>query len=120
MKRDISTRVDLESLLEKFYQKALSDDLLESKFEGVDLNAHLPVICDFWETTLFGNTTYKGSPFDKHIPLDLSRNHFERWIHLFEETINENYEGKIANEAIHRAKTISTIFQHKLGHLKKR
>lgn len=118
MKRELSNRADLDFLLSTFYQKATSDELLGSKFEGINLSTHLPIIGDFWETTLFNNTVYKGSPFDKHIALELSSEHFERWIHLFEETVNEHFKGKVASDAIHRAKTISIIFQHKLAHIK--
>jgi|TARA_B110000261_G_C13059187_1_gene347448 hemoglobin len=43
----------------------------------------IPIIYDFWETTLLGVTKYKGNPMLKHIELntmeELNAEYFERW-----------------------------------------
>ena len=75
----------------------------------------------FWETLLFGVGSYKGNPMLKHIELSktipLNTEHFKQWLFLWEETINEIFEGKNANEAIAKAKSISGLMQYKINSL---
>ena len=118
MKQDIENRDDIVSLLKMFYQKAQTDDVIGSKFIGIDMHQHIEVIADFWDSILFGANTYKGDPFGKHIPLDLHQTDFDRWVQLFTETVDANYEGTVAEEAKMRGRTISKIFQHKLSTLR--
>ena len=54
-KRDIENRADLERMLGAFYKKVFKDDLISHFFiEVVPLNleTHIPVIADFWESVL--------------------------------------------------------------------
>jgi hypothetical protein len=58
---DIACRGDLSVLLTEFYRRAFADDLLGNVFVGVarlGLAAHLPLICDFWETVQFRTGAY--------------------------------------------------------------
>lgn len=55
---DLTGRHDVEVLVRNFYTRAFADPLLGPIFIDVtqmDLNAHLPVMCDFWQTVLFRN-----------------------------------------------------------------
>ena len=58
----------------------------------------------FWETILLGTITYKGNPMIKHIELNklspLKQSHFERWLTLWEETINESFTGQKSIERL--------------------
>ena len=45
----------------------------------------------FWESMLFGTGNYQGAPFPKHAVLPVKQEHFERWLALFVETVNENF-----------------------------
>ena len=52
---DLRGRGDVEALVREFYPRAFADRLLGPVFIDVarmDLPAHLPVMCDFWETVL--------------------------------------------------------------------
>ena len=80
----------------------------------MDLEAHLPIIVDFWDTMLFGAKNYRDNPFDKHIPLELESKHFKRWLQLFDESLHQNFHGKMADEIWNRAKSIADIFESKL------
>ncbi|MEN7550312.1 group III truncated hemoglobin [Rapidithrix thailandica] len=121
MKEDINNRAAIEQLIHCFYTKAIQDPLIGHFFIKVvqlDWEAHIPVICDFWETVLLDKIVYKGNPIVKHIDLDrkatLQQVHFERWVELFEETVNELFEGEKAEEAKKRAQLMSQLMFYKV------
>ena len=114
-KNDIASREDVKKLVEDFYSKVRADQLIGPIFSHVDWDHHTPLIIDFWAMVLLGEQSYKGNPFQKHIKLPLQPAHFERWLQLFKETIDENFQGAVANEAKTRADAIASLFQYKLG-----
>jgi len=57
----------------------------------VDWPKHLPTM--FWQSLLFGSGNYQGAPFVKHAVLPVQQAHFERWLTLFAETVDENFTG---------------------------
>ena len=61
-----------------------------------------------------GTTRYHGRPFPKHLPLPIGAAHFQRWLALFEATVNERFAGPKAEEAKVRARGIATLFEHRL------
>ena len=69
----------------------------------------------FWQTILLHEYAYKGSPFMPHRKLPISEQHFERWLLLFNSTLDENFKGKIAEEAKWRAKKMAEMFLIKLS-----
>ena len=113
--KDISSRDDIVSLLNEFYSKAQEDEIIGGKFSHLNIVEHTQIIADFWDGILFGSNQYSGDPFGKHLDLKLTANDFERWIKLFNQTIDNTYSGPIAEEAKHRAGTIAQVFQYKLG-----
>lgn len=112
---DLDSRKNIEIMVGTFYNKVKSDSLLAPVFEHVDWVHHLPIMYDFWSSMLLGDMTYQGNPFQKHIGLPIQADHFQQWLKLFTETVNENFEGPKAEEAKTRANSIAGIFQHKLG-----
>lgn len=119
--KDITTREDIEILVQKFYQKLTKDDVIGFFFTDIakiDLSKHLPKMYDFWESILLGNPVYEGSPMAKHFPLNhlvaMEEKHFNRWLQVWEETIQENYVGENADTAITRATNIARIMHHKM------
>lgn len=110
---ELKNREDLKILLDQFYEKVKLDTLIGPIFNEkaqVNWNEHLPKIYDFWDALLFGAENYRGRPFPPHIPLDLKVEHFERWLQLFFETVDENFQGLKANEIKHRALNIGKNF----------
>jgi hemoglobin len=73
---------------------------------------------DFWNAVLFGVAGFKGNPFARHAPLPLQKNHFERWLLLFEQTIDEHYSGELADETKKKAGMMAEMFLSKLSHMK--
>jgi len=112
---DIVSRKEVELLVNKFYDKVKIDPLLAPVFAHVDWPHHLPIMYDFWSSVLLGDQSYRGNPMAKHLPLKIDQSHFRRWLELFLETVNNNFEGAVAEEAKSRASTIATMFQYKMG-----
>ena len=115
MKNDITTREEIKLLVNKFYEKVLADNLLSPVFSHVDWPHHLPIMYDFWSSMLLGDQTYRGNPFQKHLPLPIKKEHFDQWLKLFSETVKENFSGEKADEVKARAESIASIFQLRMG-----
>ena len=116
--KDLDTRSNIELLVRLFYDTVNADPLLAPVFAHVDWVKHLPIMYDFWTSMLLGDMSYKGNPFQKHIGLPITAEHFSQWLKIFVATVDENFTGPKAEEAKTRANSIAGIFQHKLGLLK--
>jgi hemoglobin len=115
---DIESRTDIDKLMHLFYERALVDDTIGYIFTDVarlDLEHHLPIIGDFWESLLFGTGVYAKhgrNPLivhgELHLKEPLTREHFERWLEIFTETVDELFEGERADHIKLRARAIAT------------
>ena len=119
--KDISNREDIRFLVETFYGRVIPDPIIGHFFTSVvavDWELHIPVIVDFWEQVLLGGNAYQGNPMDKHFALNkkspLKPEHFHQWLMIWKKTIEENFSGPVADEALSRATTISGIMEHKI------
>lgn len=122
MKKDIKNIEDIKLFVNSFYDRVNKDKTLSyifNDFSKVNWDKHLPRMYSFWSTLLFGEKSYKGSPFDKHIPLPVEKAHFARWVELFEATIDDLFQGEMAEHTKMRAKTIAWTFQSKLEFINK-
>ena len=122
MKPDIETREDLENLLSEFYKIATIDAEIGHHFAELDLETHLPIIVNFWEKILFGNPVYFGNPLAVHQILHekspLKLEHFQRWVEIFSQTVNELFAGETAENAKLRAKMIAHSLNQNLNSIK--
>lgn len=118
MKKDITTRKDIELLVKTFYDRVISDSLIGPVFTEiakVNWEKHLPVMCDFWENALLYSGSYQGNPMDLHkhlhkiMPLQLE--HFQQWNQLFISTVDDLFSGEKALLAKQRTLKISAILQ---------
>lgn len=121
MKSDITTRADVELMVDTFYQQVKKDPVIGYIFNDVvqlSWEVHIPVMYNFWENILLGGTAYKGNPMSPHIDLDkkepLTEEHFNRWLELFTQTINQLFEGEKAEEAKTRARHMAALIQFKV------
>ena len=112
---DITNRNDVVRLVDSFYEKVKEDPLLAPVFTHLDWPKHMPTMYNFWSSMLFGDMSYQGSPFQKHIDLKISAVHFARWLQLFHDTVDELFVGAKATEIKERARNIAGVFQHKMG-----
>lgn len=121
MKKDIQKADDIKLLVDEFYKKAVDDKDLGHIFTDVakvNWEHHLPIMYAFWESTLFGIQGYKGNPMDAHFKLnqkiELTGEHFSRWKSLFIQTIEENFNGEIAELAKDKAVSIADLMFYKI------
>ena len=124
MKPDIQTRADIQIFVDAFYAKMPSDDLVGHVFMDVmhvDFAKHLPKMYDFWEMLLLDGSAYKGAPMRPHLEVNqkerLTQAHFDRWLSLFNATLDEHFEGKITEEAKINAWNIAQTWAYKLNYL---
>ena len=125
MKTDIRDRADIDRLMDVFYERAISDDTIGYIFTDVarlDLEHHLPIIGDFWESMLFGTHVYAKhgrNPLLVHKKLDekepLTREHFGRWLEIFESTVDDLFAGELADHLKLRAAAIAARMLDFLG-----
>jgi len=120
-KTDIENRADIEPLVNTFYEKVKTDDILGPIFNvliPVNWNTHLPVMYQFWENAIFQTGGYTGNPMTLHEhihkKINLGTAQFDRWIQLFNQTTDELFEGKNANLAKQRASGIARVMKHKI------
>jgi len=121
MKKDIANKADIEILINSFYDKVKTDDTIGFIFNqiiGNDWSHHLPVMYHFWNMVLFSQPGYGGNPTRTHVDLDkkiqLQKEHFDRWLLLWNETIDSLYEGEIANEAKNRGMLMANLISIKV------
>lgn len=125
MKKDIANRQDIELFIRAFYKKVLQDNLIQHFFNEVvslDLETHFPKLIDFWEMTLFARANnYSGNPMQIHKHLNslspMKKEHFDKWLALFNETIDEHFMGYFTELAKQRALSIATLMQIKINSL---
>lgn len=122
---DIETRLDIDLLMRVFYERALADETIGYIFSDVaklDLEHHLPIIGDFWETMLFRTGDYAArgrNPMEVHRQLHLKSAfkpvHFSRWLEMFVDCVDEEFAGPRAEFIKMRAHAIANRFQENLG-----
>jgi|SRR5687768_2560135 len=122
-KRDIENRADLEKLLEIFYKKVFKDDLISHFFTEVvplNLETHIPVIADFWESVLLDGRGYRKNVMEIHLNISekskIEKEHLDRWVKIFIETVDELFEGPKASLAKQRAASIATMMNIKIDY----
>jgi hemoglobin len=113
-RRDLDCRQNIDSFVDSFYQKVLSDDRLAPLFIGVaniDLAVHLPHIKDYWCKLLLGDSRYQRHTMNIHRQLHsryaLSPQDFRHWLQTFEITLDEGFFGPKTDQARNTARSIA-------------
>lgn len=103
---DIASRDDIARLVTLFYERAFDDPIIGYVFTDVvhmDLEQHMPIMCDFWEKVLFQRGVYGRDAFTVHARIHemepLTRQHFQAWEDLWHETVDDLFAGDRANLA---------------------
>lgn len=125
-KTDIQDRKDLQKLVSIFYEKLLQEEEFKHIFlevARIDVLKHVDVLVDFWESALFQVGKYKNDLVEVHLELNqkykyqLNGTHFNRWLEIFNATVDECFEGENAKGIKNRALTIATIIKMKINNL---
>jgi hemoglobin len=114
---DIEGRTDIDRMMRRFYERAMADDVIGYIFTDVaklDLDRHLPIIGDFWETIVFQTPIYAQhgrNPLQVHGELNekerLLPAHFERWLEIFHDVADELFTGERNDFMKSRAEAIA-------------
>ena len=118
-KHDITTLDDIKLLVDTFYDKVRKDASLAPIFNAQIQDRwpqHLEKMYTFWQTVLLGEHTYFSSPFPPHAKLPVDHAHFQQWLQLFSQTIDELFSGERADEAVWRANKMAQLFEIKIDH----
>ncbi len=113
--RDIVSQEDIQILVNTFYGKVLKDDLLSPFFQRLNFEAHLPKMVHFWSFVLLDEAGYTTDVTQKHMHMPLKKEHFDQWIFLFNETVDELFAGEKAELAKQRAFLIRWTIESKIG-----
>ena len=99
----------IERLVRAFYQRVQADPLIGPVFAAriADWEPHLQRMFAFWSSVALMTGRYHGSPMQKHLPLPVDAEHFDRWLKLFEETVNDLCNPKAAEHFMERARRIA-------------
>ncbi|MGI8892767.1 MAG: group III truncated hemoglobin [Bacteroidia bacterium] len=119
--KEILTIEDVKDLVNSFYKKVRKDEILQDIFNNIIQDRwpeHLEKMYRFWQTVLLQEHTYFGSPFMPHEKLPVDKEHFDRWLKLFHETVEENFSGEKADEAKWRAGKMAEMFHYKIQYYK--
>ncbi len=119
MTKEILDIKDVQQLVFSFYEKVRNDAMLSVIFNERIKDRwpqHLEKMVKFWQTILLNEHTYFGTPFVPHADLPIDAKHFDRWLELFYENINEQFSGEKAKEAKWRAEKMAEMFQIKIAH----
>ncbi len=122
MTRDVADRQDIETVVDGFYRRAFADPLIGPIFTDIavmDLDHHLPIMCDFWETVLFRAGKYQRNAFKLHVALHekfpLEQEHFDRWLEIWIANIDENFAGQKVELAKTQARRIAASIHRRLS-----
>lgn len=119
-REDINNLADIQILVDTFYDTIRKDQLLGPIFDGIIQDRwpeHLEKMYRFWQTVLLEKHTYYGSPFPPHAKMPIQKEHFDRWIQLFTQTVDALYTGETADRAKWQGNRMAEMFQFKIQHL---
>ena len=119
--KDIETIEDIELLVNTFYNKVKKDDVIGFFFNDVaktNWEVHLPKMYLFWRALLFMDIKFEGNPVGAHIPINLQvpmeERHFDHWVGLWKETVDELFEGETAEDAKNKGQNIAKMMAFKM------
>jgi hemoglobin len=115
--KEIMAMEDIQLLVDTFYSKVREDALLGPIFEqrlAGKWEEHLAKMYLFWQTLLLGEHTYYGSPLMPHLDMPVEKMHFQRWVEIFHQTVDDLFAGEVAEEAKWRGNRMAEMFNHKI------
>jgi len=115
--KDITTLKDIEFLVDHFYQAVQQDPLIGPIFNDIlsgRWEIHHRKLYRFWHTVLLRRPDYFGNPVPVHFGMNIGKTHFERWLMIWVEIIDANFEGFVAERAKFRGKKMADAFLSKI------
>lgn len=99
----------IDRIVDEFYTRVRGDELIGPIFNQriADWGPHLRQMKAFWSSVALMSGEYHGQPMRKHLPLPVDAQHFDRWLQLFQETVNDLCTPKAAEHFMERARRIA-------------
>jgi hemoglobin len=103
----------IDRLVRGFYGRVREDALIGPVFSAriTEWEPHLQRMCAFWSSVVLMTGSYHGQPMQKHLPLPVDGQHFDRWLALFEAAAHELCPPKAADHFIERARRIAASLE---------
>lgn len=117
---DITTTQDIQLLVNTFYDKVKTSEIgfFFNEIADVNWEKHLPKMYIFWQSVLFADVKFDGNPMGAHFPINekvaMEKHHFETWLKLWKETIDQLFSGEIAESAKNKAENIANLMSYKM------
>jgi hemoglobin len=118
--KDIVSQDDIQQLVNSFYDKVKTSEIgfFFEEIAKVNWEKHLPKMYIFWESVLFATVKFDGNPMGAHFPINeiipMEKKHFEAWLQLWKETVDENFSGEMAESAKNKAENIAKLMSFKM------
>ena len=80
----------------------------------MDFDLHKPKMIQFWSFVLLDEAGYTTDVTKKHMNMKLSKEHFDRWLKLFNASLDQLFIGERAEAARQRAALINWTIQSKM------
>ena len=101
----------------KTFTKSCITFMSEKFQDNTILEKHLNTLVDFWDNILFYTGTYGKNAMQPHLLLHqkkpFSKIHFDTWLKLFNQSVDDNFKGENASVLKNRALSVATIMRIK-------
>ncbi len=105
---DIKTDADIALLVKVFEQKA-QQHALATPGPVAEQEKQERLMFRYWRSVLLEAKPYLQHPLVPYAFLQIPAGHIGRWIHLFYETLEENFNGSLADIAKARASNLARL-----------
>lgn len=108
----------IRDVVDEFYSRVQRDELLGPVFDAhiEDWGPHLEKMKDFWSSVLRRTGRYSGNPLAAHMRVpEITLEHFNRWVDLFRETVEELCPPDEAEAFVFRSLRMRAAMSRALG-----
>lgn len=123
--RDLDAPEEIFEMVTRQYVDVVQDEVLGPYFEFgpgfMDWDAHIGNLSDFWTHVLLYAPDYEIDVIERHRPIheqrEIGPEAFDRWLQIFEDTVDGGWTGPEASRAKKRATGMAwAMAQRFLGH----
>lgn len=110
--KDITTNDDIKLLVDTFYAEAQKEELIGPVFERFikDWDEHHIKLYQFWRTVILKQSAYRAKPVQMHFEMELTQEHFDRWLVIWKATVDNLFAGENADVAKFRGGKMAAAF----------
>lgn len=107
----------IETIVRTFYNRVRADSLLGPIFEKhiQHWEPHLQNMFAFWSAIMLNTRRYNGRPMPKHVALPIDAEYFDRWLQIFNNTVEQLCVKEDALLFMEKAKQIASSLEKGLA-----